>query len=89
MGDQSLLLLIGLIIMTSLQNIDILGGRGLLMLIGSKFLIKVTRPQNIKMKEQCFTACFIPILKIIMNYTILSILTRFKNLSKQSTLIKG
>ena len=30
-----------------------LGAQGLLMLMGSKFLIKITRPRNIKMKEQC------------------------------------
>ena len=45
-----------LIIMTSLQSIVILSAHGLLMLMGSKILIKMTRPQNIKMKEQCFTA---------------------------------
>ena len=52
MGGQGLVLLIGLkimIIMTSLQNIVILGAQGLLM--GSKFLIKMTRPQNIKMNN--------------------------------------
>ena len=42
--------------LTSLQNIAILGAQGLLMLMGSKFLIKMTRPQNIKMKEQRFAA---------------------------------
>ena len=30
----------------SLQNIVISGAQGLLMLMGSKFLIKMTRPQN-------------------------------------------
>ena len=39
--------------MTSLQYIIISGAQGLLMSMGSKFLIKMTRPQNIKMKEQC------------------------------------
>ena len=43
-----------LIIMISLQNIVISGAQGLLMLMGSKIL---TRPQNVKMKEQCFAAC--------------------------------
>ena len=33
--------------MTLLQNIVISGAQGLLMLMGSKFLIKITRPQNI------------------------------------------
>ena len=32
--------------MTSLQNIVISGAQGLLMLMGSKFLIKMTRQQN-------------------------------------------
>ena len=36
--------------MNSLQNI-ISGAQGLLMLMGSKFLIKITRPQNIKTKN--------------------------------------
>ena len=35
-----------LIMMNSLQNIVISGAQGLLMLMGSKFLIKMTRPQN-------------------------------------------
>ena len=68
MGDQGLLLLIGLkflIIMTSLQNIGILGTSGLLMLMGSKVLIKMTRLQNIKMKEQCFVA-WSSLLKILI-----------------------
>ena len=59
MGGQGLLLLIGLkilIIMTSLQNIVILGAQDLLMLMELKFLIKMTRLQNIKMKERCFAA---------------------------------
>ena len=46
-----------LIMMNSLQNIIILGAQDLLMLMGSKFLIKVTRLQNIKIKEKCFVAC--------------------------------
>ena len=33
------------------QNIVISGAQGLLMLMGSKFLIKMTRPQNIKIKN--------------------------------------
>ena len=37
-----------LVMMNSLQNIVILGAQGLLMLMGSKFLIKMTRPQNTK-----------------------------------------
>ena len=45
-----------LTIMTSLQNIVISGAQDLLMLMGSKVLIKMIRPQNIKMKEQCFVA---------------------------------
>ena len=56
MAGQGLLLLIGLkilIIVNSLQNIVISSAQGL-MLMRSKFLIKMTRPQNIKMKEQCF-----------------------------------
>ena len=35
-----------LVMMNSLQNIVISGAQGLLMLMGSKFLIKMTRPQN-------------------------------------------
>ena len=35
------------VMMTSLQNIIILGAQGLQMLMGSKFLIKMTSPQNI------------------------------------------
>ena len=42
--------------MTSLQNIVISGAQGLLMLMGSKFLMKITSLQNIEMKEQCFVA---------------------------------
>ena len=34
-----------LVMMNSLQNIVISGAQGLLMLMGSKFLIKMTRPQ--------------------------------------------
>ena len=45
-----------LVMMNSPQNIVISGAQGLFMLIGSKFLIKMTRPQNIKIKEQCFAA---------------------------------
>ena len=44
--------------MTSLQNSEntvILGAQGV-MLMGSIYLIKMTRPRNIKMKEQCFAA---------------------------------
>ena len=37
-------------------NIVILNVQGLLMLMGSKCVIKMTRSQNIKMKEQCFAA---------------------------------
>ena len=40
-----------LVMMTSVQNIVILGAQGLLILMGSKFLIKMTRPQNIKTKN--------------------------------------
>ena len=67
MGGQGLLLLIELkllIIMTSLQNTVILG----VMLMGSKFLIKMTRPQNIKIKEQCFAA-WSPLSKILIPST--------------------
>ena len=49
MGSQGPLLLIGievLVMMNSLQNIVISYAQGL-MLMGSKFLIKMTRPQNI------------------------------------------
>ena len=49
-GLPGLLLFIGLkvlVMMTSLQNIVILGTQGLLMLMGSKCLIKMTRLQNI------------------------------------------
>ena len=45
MGGQCLLVLIGLkvlVMMTSLQNIVISGAQGLLMLMESKFLIKMT-----------------------------------------------
>ena len=42
--------------MTSLQIIIISGAQGLLMLMGSNGLIKMTRPQNIKIKEHCFMA---------------------------------
>ena len=50
MGSQCLQVLIGLkvlVMMNSLQNIVISGTKGLLMLMVSKFLIKMTRPQNI------------------------------------------
>ena len=53
MGGQCLLVLIGLkvlVMINSLQNIVISGTQGLLMLMGSK-LIKMTRPQNIKIKN--------------------------------------
>ena len=56
MGGQCLLVLIGLkvsVMMNSLENIAISGLQGLL---GSKFLIKMTKPQNIKIKEQYFAA---------------------------------
>ena len=33
------------------ENIVISGAQGLLILMGSKFLIKMTRPQNIKIKN--------------------------------------
>ena len=49
MGGPCLLVLIGLkvlVTMNSLQNIVISGTQDLLMLMGSKFLIKITRPQN-------------------------------------------
>ena len=36
-----------LVMMNSLQNIVISGAQGLLMLMGSKCLIKMTRPENI------------------------------------------
>ena len=42
--------------MNSLQSIVISGAQGLLMLMGSNFLIKMTRLQNIKIKEKCFAA---------------------------------
>ena len=38
--------------MTLLQNIVILDAQGLLMLMGLKFLTKMTRAQNVKMKKQ-------------------------------------
>ena len=44
-----------LVMMNSLQNTATLGAQGLLMLMRSNFLIKMTR-QNIKVKEQCFAA---------------------------------
>ena len=38
-----------------LQNSGVISGaQGLVMLMGSKFLIKMTRLQNFKIKEQCF-----------------------------------
>ena len=40
-----------LIMMNSLQNIVILGAQGPLMLMGSKVLIKMTRPQVMKIKN--------------------------------------
>ena len=58
MDSQFLLLLIGL---KSFDHDDltvniILGAQGLLMLMASKFFTKITRWQNIKMKEQGFAA---------------------------------
>ena len=55
---QCLLVLIGLkvLVMNSLQNIVISGAQGLLLLMGSNFLIKMTRLQNIRIKEQSFAA---------------------------------
>ena len=49
MGSQCLLALIGskvLVMMNSLQNIAILGAQGLIMLMRSKYLTKMARPQN-------------------------------------------
>ena len=49
MGGQGLLLLVGievLVMMTSLQNIVTLGAQVLLMLVKSKFLIEMIRPQD-------------------------------------------
>ena len=49
MGGQCLLGFIGLevlVMMNSMQNIVISGAQGLLMLMGSKFLIKMIWPQN-------------------------------------------
>ena len=43
-----------LVMMNSLHNIVISGAQGLLMLMGSKFLIKTTRPQNITIKNSVF-----------------------------------
>ena len=40
-----------LVMMNSLKNIVISGAQGLLMLMRSKFLIKMTRPLNIKIKN--------------------------------------
>ena len=40
-----------LVMMNSLQSIVILGAHGLLMLMGSKFLINMTRPWEIKIKN--------------------------------------
>ena len=40
-----------LIMMNSLQNTVISGAQGLLMLMGAKFLIKMIRPENIKIKN--------------------------------------
>ena len=59
MGDQGLLLLIGLkilIIMTSLQNIVISGFSRSPDVDGIKIFDKDDQAQNIKIKEQCFTA---------------------------------
>ena len=57
MGGQGLLILIGLkilIMMISLQNIVISDVQGLLMLMRSNSLIKMTRPQIIKIKRTMF-----------------------------------
>ena len=60
MGGQDLAPALNfLIIMTSLQNIVILGAQGLLVLMGSKFLMKMTRPQNIKRTMYCGLVIFI------------------------------
>ena len=56
MGSQSLLVLIGLkilVMMTSQQTIVISGAQGLLILMESKFLIKMTR-LLIKIKRTMF-----------------------------------
>ena len=42
------------VMMTSLPNIVNLGAQGLLMLIGSKFLLKITRLQNVVLFIQMF-----------------------------------
>ena len=55
-----LLLIRGLkvfIMLNSLKSIVISGAQNLLMLIESKFLIKMIRLKNIKIKIQCFVAC--------------------------------
>ena len=54
MGSQGLLHLIGiesLIMITTLQNTDILDAQGLLMFIEPKVLIKMTWMQSYKIKE--------------------------------------
>ena len=61
MGGQCLLVLIGLkvlVMMNSLQNIVISDAQGLLMLMGSNFLIKVTRLQKQKYVLHTFLVCF-------------------------------
>ena len=63
MGGQGLLLLIGLkilIIMTSLQNIVILGAQGLLMLMESKFLIKTHGSESRGQEEAACMRVFWP-----------------------------
>ena len=59
MGSQGLLFLIGLKVltmMTSLQNVAILGAQGLPMLTGP---VKVTLPQNIKIQRTMFCSLII------------------------------
>ena len=51
MGSQGLLGLKVLVMMTSLQNIV---AQGLLILMGSKYLIKMTRPQKLFFLSYCF-----------------------------------
>ena len=48
MSSQCLLVLIGLKVLVMMNSLQIVisGAQGLLMLMGSKFLIKMTRPQN-------------------------------------------
>ena len=54
MGSQGILHLVGiksLIMITTMQNTDILGAHSLLMFIEPKFLIKMTWMQSYKIKE--------------------------------------